>query len=138
MGCLNTIVGCGLMLLAAACSSDTQSDASPVDASLDSNGDGANPQCSTDDATPGCAGDAACCSSDEYYYKDSLCGPLQEGGISCTDFGDRACHKKCASDADCPDSCMPYCRRLGLFAGGDYNCNSTVMICREIDKDDCR
>jgi hypothetical protein len=40
-------------------------------------------------------------------------------------------------DAQCPAQ-APFCRLLGLYGGGDFNCNFSVRICRATTRDDCR
>jgi hypothetical protein len=84
------------------------------------------------------------CGADQYLYVDQGCdGPIPspelEAGVTgtCDDVGDGRCHRRCATDSDCTDPCRPFCSILGLFDGGDYNCNAGVRICREKPKDDC-
>lgn len=79
------------------------------------------------------------CGEGFFRYQDPLCGPVppDAGAGSCTEAGDGLCHRECASDADCTDPCRPYCRQLGLYNGGDFNCNRVVTICRAEDRDDC-
>jgi hypothetical protein len=78
------------------------------------------------------------CGAGDFVYRDRACGaPLPGGTSTCSDVGDGLCHLRCASDADCPAE-TAFCRTLGLYSGGDFNCNSSVTICRAIDRDDCR
>lgn len=78
------------------------------------------------------------CSSDALFrYTDRLCGFGSGGGSSCTDEGDGRCYLRCTSDADCTLPGRPYCTQIGLFDGGDYNCNAVVFACREKRTDWC-
>jgi hypothetical protein len=73
-----------------------------------------------------------------FVYQDLQCAaPLPDGGAGqCHEVGDGATYLECASDGDCPGA-TPFCRTLGLFKGGDFNCNATVRICRPAAHDDC-
>lgn len=79
------------------------------------------------------------CAAGYFYYADQLCGlaPPDSGPTECSEEGDGRCYQECIEDADCMDPCRPYCRRLGLYNGGDFNCNRVVRICRAEDRDDC-
>src|SRR2546430_3431375 len=56
-----------------------------------------------------------------FVYRDARCGILPNG-VTCTDVGDGLAYQICASDHDCSGD-APFCRTLGLFQGGDFNCN---------------
>jgi hypothetical protein len=83
--------------------------------------------------------EAGVCPSATFLYEDESCPGVTDAGSSlqCTQEGDGLCHERCNTDADCSDPGRPYCRILGLFDGGDWNCNAGVRVCRETDKDDC-
>lgn len=70
-----------------------------------------------------------------FVYQDTYCG-LAVDGSTCTDVGDGRAYSVCSSDGDCSPT-EPFCRTLGLFHGGDFNCNASVTICRSVDHDDC-
>src|SRR5437762_2273475 len=73
-----------------------------------------------------------------FVYRDRACSAPTPGvAPACAEIGDGLCHATCASDADCPAD-HPFCRELGLYAGGDFNCNDKVLVCRAEDRDDCR
>jgi len=72
----------------------------------------------------------------EFVYRDEICSPFPDGGIACDEVGDGAVMLRCASSAQCPAD-APFCRVLGLFHGGDYNCNAQVLVCRDVDRNDC-
>ena len=74
-------------------------------------------------------GDAGC-----FVWKDSMCG---YGARPCTDVGDGLCHALCTDDADCVDPAFPHCSVQGLWKGGDFGCNGSVLMCRSESKDDC-
>jgi hypothetical protein len=73
-----------------------------------------------------------------FVYQDLRCDlPLPDAGAAqCHEVGDGATYLECKVDADCPAG-APFCRTLGLFKGGDFNCNATVRICRPTAQDDC-
>jgi hypothetical protein len=78
------------------------------------------------------------CPSGDFYYTDRACGPTPGGALSCgSDEGDLRCHKLCATDAECADPCRPHCHTLGLFSGGDYQCNGHVRVCGTSTSDEC-
>jgi len=79
------------------------------------------------------------CDEGYFLYEDRRCGPVPPDAepFPCVEEGDGLCHRECGRDADCTDPCRPYCRRLGLFSSGDFNCNRIVMICRAEDRSDC-
>jgi hypothetical protein len=52
------------------------------------------------------------------------------------EVGTGECYERCTSGAQCPDD-APFCRTLGLFSGGDFNCNLSVRVCRPVDQNDC-
>jgi hypothetical protein len=70
-----------------------------------------------------------------FVYRDQRCGSASDGG-SCQEVGDGQSYQECSSDSQCPGS-APYCRSLGLYSGGDFNCNGAVVICRTANHDDC-
>jgi hypothetical protein len=77
------------------------------------------------------------CGAEDFVYHDLACAtPSPSGGTTCAEVGDGLCHLRCTSDADCIAE-APFCRTLGLYAGGDFNCNATVQICRDVDQNDC-
>jgi hypothetical protein len=82
---------------------------------------------------------AAPCPLGYFYYMDKISGPDPAAGSSCGpgDVGDLLCHQTCNTDADCSDPCRPNCRTLGLFSGGDYNCNGHVRVCGTSTLDQC-
>jgi hypothetical protein len=72
-----------------------------------------------------------------FVYRDTSCGLLPNGLATCADVGDGLTYRLCSSDDDCsPDA--PFCRILGLFQSGNFNCNGQVVICRQVDRNDCR
>ena len=72
-----------------------------------------------------------------FVYRDTACqAPAPDGGTSCREVGDGATYQVCEASSECPPS-APHCRTLGLYLGGDYSCNSSVRVCRPIDRDDC-
>lgn len=77
------------------------------------------------------------CADGYYLYADSIGGPLPGGGFSSSPVGDQLCHQRCETDADCTDPCRPACHTLGLFSGGDWNCNGRVRVCDTHRVDDC-
>ena len=82
------------------------------------------------------------CPDGYFQYMDELCsGPREsDGGYhgSCTEKGDKKCYRLCESSGDCGDDFNgPNCSRLGLFNGGDWNCNESVKVCRQKQADDC-
>jgi len=79
------------------------------------------------------------CDDGYFLYDDPICGPWppDAGPPMCGEAGDGRCHQECRTDADCTDPCRPLCRRLGLFNGGDFNCNRVITICRAEDIDHC-
>lgn len=92
----------------------------------------------------GCAGeDLACpfesdaaCGPGYFRYSDMSCSVIPGGPSECTSEGDGKCYLECTSDDDC-GGCAPYCRSLGLFNDGDFQCNRSVRVCRESSFDDC-
>ena len=70
-----------------------------------------------------------------------LCGPSDPGcpsvGHQCAAWGDKLCYRQCATAADCPDPCMPFCRKIILFAGADQCGASTQSVCLRQDMDSC-
>lgn len=81
---------------------------------------------------------AAPCAAGYFAYVDPVCGPTPpDAGSMCGEGGDGLCHQECETDADCTDPCRPLCRRLGLFDGGDFNCNRVVTVCSAEDRNDC-
>ena len=90
-------------------------------------------------ACGGRAGNVDPCANGAFVYSDQRCGLLPDGGAACTNVGDGSCLQRCADDRQCVsiDAKAPYCRTLGLFAGGDSSCNSSVRVCRGADHDDC-
>ena len=84
-----------------------------------------------------CGRPSRTCGAEDYIYVDRSCN-LQPPGdhLGCRDVGDGLCYLRCGSDRDCPEA-VPYCRTLGLYSGGDFNCNGSVRICREADRSDC-
>jgi len=83
-----------------------------------------------------CGRPARTCGAEDFVYVDQSCGQVPGGTPACEQVGDGLCHFRCGSDGDCPEA-VPFCRTLGLFSGGDFNCNASVRICRETDRDDC-
>jgi hypothetical protein len=83
-----------------------------------------------------CGRPARTCGAEDFVYVDQSCGQVPGGTPACEQVGDGLCHFRCGSDGDCPEA-APYCRTLGLFSGGDFNCNGSVRICREVDRNDC-
>lgn len=79
------------------------------------------------------------CEDGSFLYEDPICGPVppDAGSGTCGEAGDGLCHQRCTTDGDCTDPCRPFCRRLGLYDGGDGACNRTVTICRATDRDEC-
>ena len=75
------------------------------------------------------------CEPGQYQYEDTLCSPPP--GDQCEPYGDGRCYDLCETDADCTDSCRPYCRTLGLFAGGDWGCNEWRYVCQSTTFDEC-
>jgi hypothetical protein len=61
---------------------------------------------------------------------------LPDAGATCTDVGDGLTYHPCSADKDCSRD-APFCRTLGLFLGGDFNCNGKIVVCRPVDRDDC-
>ena len=81
--------------------------------------------------------DAGSCRPNEFFYSDRSCGLVPDGGPPvCGETGDLRCHRRCSTAADCTDPCAQYCTKQGLWAEGDYNCNSSVKLCRAIATDD--
>src|SRR4051812_3468156 len=79
------------------------------------------------------------CASDlgTFVFTDEQCGGLaHDGGASCNSVGDGQTYSRCASDADCCGT-TPHCAVVGLYAGGDYNCNATVRVCMHEPRRDC-
>jgi hypothetical protein len=78
------------------------------------------------------------CPTGSFLYDDSIGGPNPTGDFTPSDpVGDQLCHHLCETDTDCTDPCRPSCHTLGLFHGGDYNCNLTVRICGTDSADEC-
>ena len=74
-----------------------------------------------------------------FVYQDLRCdAPLPDdaGAGQCHEVGDAATYLLCSADGECPPA-TPFCRTLGLFKGGDFNCNATVRICRSTALNDC-
>ncbi|MBN1773302.1 MAG: hypothetical protein JXB32_18715 [Deltaproteobacteria bacterium] len=63
--------------------------------------------------------------------------PVDAGPPPCEQQGDLTMYIRCSSNEDCCESARPYCSVLGLFNGGDWNCNGTVRVCRDERADDC-
>ncbi len=82
----------------------------------------------------------SCSGSQLFLYKDKLCGLTRSDAqpITCSEAGDGRCYLRCKQDSDCKDSARPFCTQIGLFAGGDYNCNKVVQACREKRSDWCK
>src|SRR5919204_972123 len=73
-----------------------------------------------------------------FIYEDQLCdAPSPDGGVHCVEVGNGESYARCTMDAQCPAQ-APFCRLLGLYGGGDFNCNFSVRICRATTRDDCR
>lgn len=78
------------------------------------------------------------CELGDFVYQDWACGlPSADGVWTCSIVGDGRCYVMCESDSECSDSGAPYCRRIGLFFGGDYGCNQAISVCRDVDVHDC-
>ena len=78
------------------------------------------------------------CSTDGFIYRDLRCdAPLPDGGMSCVEVGTGDCYARCTTDANCSAD-APFCQLLGLYGGGDFNCNASVRVCRPVDRNDCR
>ena len=79
------------------------------------------------------------CAAGQFLYDDESCGgPLPDGGTpTCTEVGDGLCYDTCADDSDCADSCRPFCRTIGLFRRGDFQCNGTASVCGSSPDDQC-
>ena len=78
------------------------------------------------------------CPNDAFIYRDLRCdAPVPDGGSRCVEVGTGECYSRCTGNAQCSTS-APFCRTLGLYGGGDFNCNSSVRVCRPTDFDDCR
>ena len=126
------------LTMAATCGEDAP-DAGPdggVDAGVDAGSDAGPP--------PVCEGIAELpeppCGDGEFLYQEQSCGPWPPDAgprPPCQMVGDGRCHQECEWDGDCTDPCRPFCRRLGLFSGGDYNCNRVIQICKADDANDC-
>jgi hypothetical protein len=85
-----------------------------------------------------CGADQPRCSTNGFIYRDLRCdAPLPDGGGSCVEVGSGDCYPRCAIDAQCSAD-APFCRLLGLYSGGDFNCNASVRVCRPVDRNDCR
>ncbi|MEI9951668.1 MAG: hypothetical protein WDO74_22480 [Pseudomonadota bacterium] len=80
---------------------------------------------------------SAPCPGDYFHYSEQICGPTPGGDRSCSLAGDQLCHQVCTTDADCSDPCRPYCRTIGLYAGGDYGCNRKLWVCSASNFDQC-
>ena len=119
----------GLLLLFSGCSDNARPALDASDTARDAQSR------ETPLATDGTSG----CAPGQYHYADELCPPppwdVYEGE-PCEPVGDGLCYTKCGNDSDCSVS-RPHCGLLGLYYGGDYNCNAAVSICRESDGDDC-
>src|SRR2546423_15662012 len=77
------------------------------------------------------------CSTDGFIHRDERCdAPLPDGGIHCVEVGTGDCYARCTTDANCSAD-APFCRLLGLYSGGDFNCNASVRVCRPVDRNDC-
>jgi hypothetical protein len=63
--------------------------------------------------------------------------PSPDAGLHCVEVGTGESYARCSTDAQCPAQ-APFCRVLGLYGGGDFNCNFSVRICRATNRDDCR
>jgi hypothetical protein len=75
----------------------------------------------------------------DYLYSDPLCPrPGAPPASTCREFGDLQCHNECRTDDDCAGTSFRYCSRVGLFAGGDSNCNVVKSICMSERRNDCR
>ena len=73
-----------------------------------------------------------------FVYRDVRCGFLPPPSPApCVEVGDGGLFLLCGTSLDCP-STAPFCRTLGLFGGGDYSCNASVLVCREVDRNDCQ
>ena len=86
----------------------------------------------------GCGAAQQPCSTDPFIYRDQRCdAALPDGGGSCVEVGSGECYARCTMDAQCPADAR-FCRLLGLYSGGDFNCNASVRVCRPVDHNDCR
>lgn len=47
------------------------------------------------------------------------------------------CVEPCVVAMDCVDDERPFCRNIGLFAGGDFDCNISALVCKADDQDQC-
>lgn len=78
------------------------------------------------------------CQDTDFVYTDEICGPPRDGGSQCEDYGDGKCYARCESDSDCTEAARPHCSVLGLYNGGDYNCNDSVKVCHSESFEDCQ
>ncbi len=134
----------GPMLLAA-CSSSAQNadpadatapDASaqakpPSDAGIDRR-DAAEVKCSPSERLD----QPEACAADWFLWDDYSGGPPPHAGGGLE--GDNRCYQRCGTNDDCKDPARPFCSILGLFKGGDYQCNGGVRVCRCKQRNDCR
>jgi hypothetical protein len=79
------------------------------------------------------------CTAGDFLYDDQSCRalPPDAGTTDCVQQGDLTLYRRCTTAAECCEPERPYCSVLGLFNGGDWNCNATVRVCRDRQADDC-
>lgn len=92
---------------------------------------------------PGCEEGAFtddCSGAEEFLYQDKLCGlpPGDAAPLPCEEKGDGRCYRRCDDHSDCNEKDRPYCTQIGLYNGGDWNCNEVVYVCRERRSDYCK
>jgi hypothetical protein len=86
----------------------------------------------------GCGADQQPCSTDAFIYRDLRCdAPSPDGGMHCVEAGSGESLTRCTTDAQCCSTNAQFCRTLGLYSGGDFVCNSSIRVCRPIDRNDC-
>jgi hypothetical protein len=52
-------------------------------------------------------------------------------------WGDEVCYRRCKSNADCPDPCLPFCRQILLYEHNEHCSGSPQSVCLAQDRDFC-
>jgi hypothetical protein len=89
---------------------------------------------------------SAPCPNDGWFlYTDErsyLCTPTEPRCTPTTShvsdpWGDEVCYRRCKSNADCPDPCLPFCRQILLYEGNEHCWGGPQSVCLAQDRDFC-